>query len=78
MKIAIVIDTSASIFNVPRVFSMGTEVVEVKVPEEKGGTCAEPVNRLAKKFDKVFFFTDGEFSEKDISLAPNIEIILMR
>ena len=54
MKIAIVIDTSASIFNVPRVFSSGVKIVEVEVPREKRGTYVEPVNKLAEKFDKVF------------------------
>jgi len=71
-RVAIAIDISGSISNVLRVFATGLKATEVFLPMESGGSSIEPVNELAKRFDVVYFFTDGYYFGKP---ARNVKII---
>jgi len=73
-RVAIAIDASGSVSNVLKVFATGLRATEVLIPMESGGSSIIPVNELAKRFDIVYFFTDGYFFGKP---APNVKVIIV-
>jgi hypothetical protein len=74
MKTALAIDVSGSMSNTMDLFATSLDVVKIEYPlGSGGGTPTEPINKLAKKYDRVIWITDGYFFGKP--LADNVEVV---
>ncbi len=74
-KIAVVIDVSGSMQNVLDMFTADYELREqvYYMPNNRGGTSVDPINELALKYEKVYWFTDGMVSGE---VEDNVQVIL--
>jgi len=74
-RIAIAIDTSGSIDpSLLKVYSCGIEAKEVYIPRQNNGTPIEPINELAKRFKRVYYFTDGYYTGEALDNVTIINI----
>jgi len=71
MRIAVVIDSSASIVAFLRLYTLAEDLTEIFYPLSVGMDI-QKLNALAKKYDQVYFFTDGLFPKDDAELMMNI------
>lgn len=74
-RTAVVIDVSGSIGDLIYVYGLDHKLRLVTI-KSMGGCDVAKLNELSKKFDQVYFFTDGLFSVNwNCILDPKITVI---